>query len=75
MPTNSARREARDVSGVDRVVARALVEAGYMPLSHYIELFAAPANTYLKEDVLSSKPELSGTPLTFASVSGAPSPT
>ena len=26
---------------IDRTTARALVEAGYMPLSHYIEMFGA----------------------------------
>ena len=28
-------------SQIDRAAARALVEAGYMPLAHYVELFGA----------------------------------
>jgi hypothetical protein len=27
------------MAALDRITARALVEAGYMPLAHYIELF------------------------------------
>ena len=41
--TAGAQLERNEMADLDRTTARALVEAGFMPLSVYIEMFGATA--------------------------------